>query len=114
METFHSPSAKDEVLPKYFLGQKVRLNRTIRNDGTYAFAPIGTIMAHEGDEGYVRHVGDFLQTIRVYDVDFVEKGQIIGCREEELDPAEDGVDEVAEELEWMRKHREERAKKGQE
>ena len=109
-----STSKKDEILPVFRIGQCVRLKRDIRNDGTYAFAPIGTVLATAGEEGYVKHVGDFLQTIRVYDVDFIERGMVFGCREEELEAVDDGYDEVADELEWLRKHREEKAKKTKE
>ena len=64
-----------------------------------------------GAEGYVKNIGDFLQVIRIYDVHFIEEGSTFGCREAELEPADeyDGYDEVEEELRWIREHRAERA-----
>ena len=104
-------SKKDEILPVYRVGQRVRLTKTIRNDGTYPHAKNGDILLEAGAEGYVRKIGDFLQTIRIYEVNFFEEGLIFGCREAELENAleEDGYDEVAEELRWIREHREQRA-----
>lgn len=104
-------SAKDEILPLYRIGQRVRLVKAIRNDGTYPYAKVGDFLVHEGAEGYVRKIGDFLQTIRIYEVNFFEEGVIFGCREAELEAAEeeDGYDEVAEELRWLKEHRAARA-----
>ena len=106
-------STKDEILSLYRVGQRVRLTKTIRNDGTYPHAGVGEILIEAGSEGYVRKIGDFLQTIRVYEVNFIEEGLIFGCREAELESAleDDGYDEVAEELKWIKEHR---AKKAQE
>ncbi len=104
-------SAKDEILSLYRVGQRVRLTKTIRNDGTYPHAGVGDILIEAGAEGYVRKIGDFLQTIRVYEVNFIEEGLIFGCREAELESAleDDGYDEVAEELRWLKEHRATRA-----
>lgn len=101
-------SSKDEIIPKFRLGEHVRLNTDLRNDGTYAFAKVGEILVKKGAEGYVRHIGDFLQTIRVFEVDFLKEGKIFGCREFELESLdhESDHDEVAEELEYMKKYRE--------
>lgn len=104
-------SAKDEILPVFRIGQRVRLIKAIRNDGTYPYAAPGEFLVDAGAEGYVRKIGDFLQTIRIYEVNFFEEGVIFGCREAELEAAEeeDGYDEVAEELAWIKRHRAERA-----
>ncbi len=104
-------SAKDEILPLFRIGQRVRLTKAIRNDGTYPYAKPGDFLVHAGAEGYVRKIGDFLQTIRVYEVNFFEEGVIFGCREAELEAAEeeDGYDEVAEELRWLKEHRAQKA-----
>lgn len=106
-----SSSTKDEILPVFRVGQRVRLTKAIRNDGTYPFAKIGEFLVEAGAEGYVRKIGDFLQTIRVYEVAFIEEGMAFGCREAELEAAleEDGYDEVAEELRWLKEHRAKRA-----
>lgn len=104
-------STKDEILSLYRVGQRVRLIKSIRNDGTYPYAQIGDVLIEAGAEGYVRKIGDFLQTIRIYEVNFFEEGFIFGCREAELESAleDDGYDEVAEELRWIKEHRVSRA-----
>lgn len=104
-------STKDEILSLYRVGQRVRLIKAIRNDGTYPHARVGDVLIEAGAEGYVRKIGDFLQTIRVYEVNFIEEGLIFGCREAELESAleEDGYDEVAEELKWLKEHRAKKA-----
>lgn len=104
-------STKDEILSVFRVGQRVRLTKTIRNDGTYPHAKNGDILVATGAEGYVRKIGDFLQTIRVYEVNFIEEGLVFGCREAELESAmeDDGYDEVAEELKWLKEHRAARA-----
>lgn len=112
-----SPSAKDAILPEFRIGQRVRITKAIRNDGTNPFHPRDGILVHPGAEGYVKSIGDFLQVIRVYDVQFIEEGATFGCREAELVEADeyDGYNEVEEELKWLREHRarkaEERAAK---
>lgn len=104
-------STKDEILSLYRVGQRVRLTKAIRNDGTYPHAGVGETLVEAGAEGYVRAIGDFLQTIRVYEVNFIEEGLVFGCREAELESAleDDGYDEVAEELRWIKEHRAQRA-----
>jgi len=103
-------SGRDEEQAKFGVGQKVKLLSDIVNDGTYPHSPIGTLMMPKDSIGYVRSVGEFLQVIRVYEVHFfgVESApvEIVGCREHELEAMEDYRDEVQEELEFMRKHRE--------
>lgn len=105
-----SRSGKDEEDPKFGIGQKVKLIKEIVNDGTYPHEPLGTLMMPAGAIGYIKSIGEFLQVIRVYEVHFlgVESTpvEIVGCREHELEAMEDFRDEVQEELEWMRKHRE--------
>lgn len=104
-------STKDEILSVFRVGERVRLIKTIRNDGTYPHAQTGDTLVEAGAEGYVRKIGDFLQTIRVYEVNFIEEGLTFGCREAELESAleDDGYDEVAEELQWLKEHRAQRA-----
>ena len=105
-----SISDRDADLPLFQLGQRVRLKRDVRNDGTYAFTKIGEYLAYAGEEGYIRHMGSFLQVIRVYDVDFFESGRLIGCREDELESAEPLDAEVASELAYLKAHRDRKAK----
>ncbi len=104
-----SRSGRDEENPKFGIGQKVKLLEDIKNDGTYPHAPVGTIMVQAGSIGYIKSIGEFLQVIRVYEVHFLDLNafiEVVGCREHELEAMEDYRDEVQEELEWMRKHRE--------
>lgn len=102
-----SSSTKDEILPVFRLGQKVRITKPIRNDGTNPFHARDAILVHPGAEGYVKVIGDFLQVIRIYEIHFIEEGHTFGCREEELEEAieHDGYNEVEEELLWLREHR---------
>lgn len=103
-------SGKDEDTAKFGVGQKVKLTKEIVNDGTYPHAPIGTLMMPAGAIGYVKSIGEFLQVIRVYEVHFLgvqdAPVEVVGCRENELEALEDYRNEVDEELEYMRKHRE--------
>lgn len=107
-----SRSGKDEEKAKFGVGQKVQLLSDIVNDGTYPHAKIGTLMMPKGSVGYIKSIGEFLQVIRVYEVHFFGvldvPVEIVGCREHELEALEDYRDEVEEELEFMRKHREEK------
>lgn len=104
-------SGKDADKAIFGIGQKVKLIKEIVNDGTYPHSAIGTLMMPKGSIGYIKSVGEFLQVIRVYEVHFlgVEEApvEIVGCRENELEAMEDYRDEVEEELEFMKKHREE-------
>jgi len=70
------------------VGDRVRLTKEMRNDGTFPFAKTGEILMPEGSEGYVKKIGYFLQTIRVYEIDFIELGWVFGCREQELELVE--------------------------
>lgn len=109
-ESISARSSKDEQKAKFGIGQQVKLLEDIVNDGTYPHSPIGTLMMPKNSIGYVRSVGEFLQVIRVYEVHFlgVEEApiEIVGCRENELMAMSDYMDEVEEEMEFMRKHRE--------
>ncbi len=106
-----SASTKDEILPVFRIGQRVRITKPIRNDGSNPFHGRDEILVQPGAEGYVKHIGDFLQVIRIYDVHFIEEGSTFGCREAELEAVDeaDGYDEVEEELRWIREHRAKRA-----
>ncbi len=106
-----SASTRDEILPTFRLGQRVRITKPIRNDGSNPFRGLNEILVYPGAEGYVKHIGDFLQVIRIYEVHFIEEGETYGCREAELESAAeyDGYDEVAEELRWIKEHRAGRA-----
>jgi nitrogen fixation protein NifZ len=73
--------------PLYDYGDEVRVLRNVRNDGTYPGQSTGTLLVRRGSTGYVRDVGTFLQDQIVYSVHFLDCDRIVGCREEELQPA---------------------------
>jgi nitrogen fixation protein NifZ len=98
-------SERDSDLPLFELGQKTRLKKDVRADGTYSFAKMGEIIAYAGEEGYVRNIGSFLQVIRIYDIDFIASGRLIGCREDELEALTDGED-FSEDIAILKAHRE--------
>jgi len=102
-----SASTKDEILPAFRLGQRVRITKPIRNDGSNPFNEPNEILVPTGAEGYVHHIGDWLQVLRIYEVHFIEEGSTYGCREAELEAIDDldGYDEVDEELRWLKEHR---------
>ena len=106
-----SASTKDEILPAFRLGQRVRITKPIKNDGSNPFRAPNEILIYPGAEGYVKFIGDWLQVIRIYEVHFIEEGETYGCRESELESIDDidGYDEVEEELRWIREHRAKRA-----
>ncbi|MEJ2456385.1 MAG: nitrogen fixation protein NifZ [Candidatus Thiodiazotropha sp.] len=70
--------------PKFEYGDKVRVVRNVRNDGTYPGEPTGRLLIRRGSVGYVRDVGTFLQDQLIYSVDFLDANKRVGCREQEL------------------------------
>lgn len=105
-------SGKDAPQAKFFIGQKVKLLEDVKNDGTYPYLPIGAVMIHKGCIGYIRHVGEFLQVIRVYEVHFMDSQaavEVIGCREHELEELEPFRDLEAEEVEYMKNYYEKKS-----
>ena len=75
--------------PRYDYGNAVRVIRNVRNDGTFPGIATGTLLVRRGTVGYVRSIGTFLQDQIIYEVHFLEEGRVVGCREEELVPAND-------------------------
>jgi nitrogen fixation protein NifZ len=75
--------------PIFEIGQKVRVKKLIKNDGTFPGREIGEVLARIGDVGYVSSIGTFLQAYYIYAVHFLETGYIIGCRKRELESAEE-------------------------
>lgn len=76
------------MLPRYDYGAEVRVIRNLRNDGTYPGEATGTLLIPRGATGFVRDVGTFLQDQLIYSVHFLAQGRVVGCREEELQPAD--------------------------
>ena len=61
--------------------------RNLRNDGTVPGVAVGKLLVRRGSTGFVRDLGTFLQDQIIYAVHFLSEGQLVGCREEELQPA---------------------------
>lgn len=73
---------------RFDYGDAVRIIRNVRNDGTYPGLDVGAFLIRRGSVGYVRNVGTFLQDQVIYSVHFLDERKIVGCREEELIPAD--------------------------
>jgi len=65
-------------------GEKVRVIKNIRNDGTFMGSNRGALLIRRGSEGYIKGVGKFLQDQVIYQVHFMDQGCTVGCRESEL------------------------------
>lgn len=76
------------MTPQYDYGAAVRVIRNLRNDGTYPGLSVGAALVKRGSVGHVIDVGTFLQDQIVYSVHFLDQNKIVGCREEELIPAD--------------------------
>ncbi|MDW8200333.1 MAG: nitrogen fixation protein NifZ [Cyanobacteriota bacterium SKYGB_h_bin112] len=77
--------------PTFEIGQKVRLRKLIRNDGTFPGKDIGATLAKKGDVGYVVSIGTFLQRSYIYAVHFIATGHIVGCLKKELELADENL-----------------------
>lgn len=73
---------------RFDFGEPVRVIRNIRNDGTYPGREIGELLIKRGSVGNVIEVGTFLQDQVIYTVHFLDQGRMVGCRAEELIPAD--------------------------
>jgi len=71
--------------PQFEMGEKIRIKKLIRNDGTFPGKEIGEHLAKKGDIGYVVGIGTFLQTSYIYAIHFLEKGYVVGCRAREME-----------------------------
>jgi|SRR5579883_822676 nitrogen fixation protein NifZ len=71
--------------PAFEIGDKVRVRKMIKNDGTFPGQEIGAYLAKKGDIGYVVSIGTFLQSSYIYAVHFLHTGFIVGCRKKELE-----------------------------
>ena len=56
--------------PAFEIGEKVKIKKLIRNDGTFPGKDIGETLAKKGEVGYVINIGTFLQTSYIYSVHF--------------------------------------------
>lgn len=73
--------------PRYEYGEEVRVVRNVRNDGTFPGLDVGELLVRRGSVGFVRDIGTFLQDQLIYAVHFVDAGRTVGCREPELQAA---------------------------
>ena len=69
---------------EFTYGDSVRVIRNLRNDGTYPGMATGDLLIRRGSVGTVIEIGTFLQDQIIYSVHFLERGRIVGCREEEV------------------------------
>ncbi len=74
--------------PRFEYDDAVRVIRNVRNDGTFPGRETGELLIRRGSVGHVRDVGTFLQDQLIYTVHFLEDELMVGCREEELIPAD--------------------------
>ncbi len=84
----HDQIVELDAPPAFRVGDKVKSCHLIRNDGSYLGRRIGDVLIEEGETGYVRGVGTFLQRFFIYEVDFLERGMVIGMRAKELELAD--------------------------
>lgn len=73
---------------RFDFGEAVRVIRNVRNDGTYPGMPVGELLVRRGSIGHVIEMGTFLQDQVIYTVHFLDQGRMVGCRAEELIPAD--------------------------
>ena len=73
---------------RFEFGEPVRVTRNVRNDGTYPGKEVGELLIRRGSVGHVIEVGTFLQDQVIYTVHFLDQGRMVGCRAEELIPAD--------------------------
>ena len=59
----------------------------MRNDGTYPGKEVGEPLIRRGSVGHVQNIGTYLQEYTIYSVHFIEEDLLVGCKEEELQPA---------------------------
>ena len=82
--------------PPYFeIGEKVKVRKLIKNDGTFPGVDLGKVLANIGDVGYIVSIGTYLQKAYIYAVHFIETGFVVGCRKYELE-SQDYIEEEEE------------------
>ncbi|MFN6558219.1 MAG: nitrogen fixation protein NifZ [Nostoc sp. ChiSLP01] len=78
-----------DLPPAFEIGEKVRLRKLIKNDGTFPGKEIGQVLAKKGDIGYIASIGTYLQSSYIYAVHFLETGIVVGCKKKELESVEE-------------------------
>ena len=74
---------------RFDYGDEVRVTRNVRNDGTYPGVPTGDLLIRRGSVGHVQNIGTYLQEYTIYSVHFVEQDLLVGCKEDEVIPADE-------------------------
>ncbi|MEH2081842.1 MAG: nitrogen fixation protein NifZ [Nostoc sp.] len=75
--------------PAFEIGEKVRVRKLLKNDGTFPGKEVGQVLVNKGDIGYVASIGTYLQTSYIYAVHFLETGFVVGCMKKELESVEE-------------------------
>lgn len=71
-------------MARFEIGDCVRLLYDVASDGTVYGVKRGDPLISAGEAGYVKRRGTFLRDEVVYDVHFIDRDRIVGCREKEL------------------------------
>ncbi|MEH2410609.1 nitrogen fixation protein NifZ [Nostoc sp.] len=75
--------------PAFEIGEKVRVRKLLKNDGTFPGKEVGHVLVNKGDIGYIASIGTYLQTSYIYAVHFLETGFVVGCMKKELESVEE-------------------------
>jgi nitrogen fixation protein NifZ len=75
--------------PVFDMGDRVRVRKLIRNDGTFPGKEVGFHLAKKGDIGYIVGIGTYLQRAYIYSVHFLDSNYVVGCLSKELELTED-------------------------
>ncbi|MBN3878939.1 MULTISPECIES: nitrogen fixation protein NifZ [unclassified Nostoc] len=75
--------------PAFEIGEKVRVRKLLKNDGTFPGKEVGQVLVNKGDIGYIASIGTYLQTSYIYAVHFLETGFVVGCMKKELESVEE-------------------------
>ncbi|MBH8574814.1 nitrogen fixation protein NifZ [Nostocaceae cyanobacterium CENA369] len=78
-----------DLPPAFEIGEKVRVRKLLKNDGTFPGQEIGAVLAKKGDIGYVASIGTYLQSSYIYAVHFLNTGFVVGCKKKELESVEE-------------------------
>ncbi|MCC5617094.1 nitrogen fixation protein NifZ [Nostoc sp. CHAB 5836] len=75
--------------PAFEIGEKVKVRKLLKNDGTFPGKEVGQVLVNKGDIGYIASIGTYLQTSYIYAVHFLETGFVVGCKKKELESVEE-------------------------
>ncbi|MBD2385230.1 nitrogen fixation protein NifZ [Cylindrospermum sp. FACHB-282] len=78
-----------DLPPAFEIGQKVRIRKLIKNDGTFPGQEIGAVLAQKGEVGYIASIGTYLQSSYIYAVHFLNTGFVVGCKKKEIESVEE-------------------------